>query len=150
MNQNPQRYMQAALAQARCAARRGEVPVGAVVVKDGVIVARAYNTRETGKNALYHAELRAIDRACRRLGGWRLVGCELYVTLEPCPMCAGARDPKAGAFGSLFDINSYGLNHKPEVTGGVLEDRCALLLSNFFSELRRRKSAGTTDKKGEN
>ena len=163
MNQNPQRYMQAALAQAKCAARRGEVPVGAVVVKDGVIVARAYNTRETGKNALYHAELRAIDRACRRLGGWRLVGCELYVTLEPCPMCAGAivnsriervyfgaRDPKAGAFGSLFDINSYGLNHKPEVTGGVLEDRCALLLSNFFSELRRRKSAGTTDKKGEN
>ena len=163
MNQNPERYMAAAIAQAKCAARCGEVPVGAVIVKDGKILARAYNTRETRKNALHHAELKVIGRACEKLGGWRLPGCELYVTLEPCPMCAGAIvnariekvwfgawDPKAGAFGSLFDINTCGLNHRPAVEGGVLESDCAALLSNFFLELRRGKSVGRTDKKGEN
>ena len=150
MDSKKEFYMRAAMAQAKLAARRGEVPVGAVIVRDGVILARAYNTRETGKNALCHAEIKAIHKACRKLGGWRLPGCELYVTLEPCPMCAGAiinariptvyfgaSDPKAGAFGSLFDINLFALNHHPVVYGGILENECADLLSDFFRELRR-------------
>ena len=117
--------------------------------EDGKIIAGGRNRRETGKNALYHAELSAIDAACRKLGGWRLIGCDLYVTLEPCPMCAGAiiasriehvyfgaYDKKAGSFGSIADFNAIGYNHKPEVTGGVLEDECAGLLSQFFKNLR--------------
>lgn len=161
-NPNAEAYMREALRQARRAADRGEVPVGAVVVRDGTIIARAYNTRETGKNALHHAELKAIDRACKKLGGWRLPRCELYVTLEPCPMCAGAvinsrmeavyfgaRDKKAGAFGTCFDMNSFGLNHKPAVFAGVLENECSSLLSDFFSELRRRKNPDGASENGE-
>lgn len=147
-----ERFMKAAIAQAKLAAKKGEVPVGAVIVRDGEIIARAYNTRETDKNALCHAEIKAIRKACKKLGGWRLTRCELYVTLEPCPMCAGAivnsrivsvyygaSDQKAGAFGTLFDINTMGLNHKPQIVGGVMEDACAKLLSDFFAELCKRK-----------
>ncbi len=155
MDENAVKYMREAMKQARLAAKRGEVPVGAVIVRDGEIIARAYNTRETGKDALCHAEIKAIHRACRKLGGWRLPRCELYVTLEPCPMCAGAiinsriekvyygaYDKKAGAFGTLFDMNGFGLNHKPQIFAGVLEKECAEMLSSFFAELRkRRKSA---------
>ena len=152
MNENAEKYMKAAIAQAKRAAAKGEVPVGAVIVRDGEIIARAYNTRETDKNALCHAEIKAIRKACKKLGGWRLTRCEMYVTLEPCPMCAGAivnsrivsvvygaSDKKAGAFGTLFDMNDFGLNHKPEIVGGVMQEECAALLSDFFASLRERR-----------
>lgn len=142
-------YMSLALELAREAAKLGEVPVGAVAVWDGEVVGTGFNRRETGKNALAHAELEAIDAACRRLGGWRLHRCDLYVTLEPCPMCAGAivnarirrvvfgaRDPKAGCFGSVSDFAALPFNHRPEVVGGVLAEACAAELSAFFQRLR--------------
>lgn len=142
-------FMKEAILEAERSAELGEVPVGCVVVYDGRIIARAGNARETDKNALRHAELTAIDRACAARGGWRLFGCTLYVTLEPCPMCAGAIvnsridrvvygacDTKAGAFGSVLDLNTFPLNHKPEVTAGVLETECGMLLSQFFLRLR--------------
>ena len=160
MNENAEKYMKAAIAQAKRAAAKGEVPVGAVIVRDGEIIARAYNTRETDKNALCHAEIKAIRKACKKLGGWRLTRCEMYVTLEPCPMCAGAiinsrivsvvygaSDKKAGAFGTLFDMNTFGLNHKPEVVGGVMEEECAALLSDFFAALRERRKNEKNAKK---
>ena len=147
-----QQFMKLALSLAREAAALGEVPVGAVVVRDGQVVATAYNRRETGKNAIYHAECSAIDAACRALGGWRLHQCDLYVTLEPCPMCAGAivnarikrviygaPDEKAGAFGSVLDLNAYPLNHKPEICGGVCEAESRALLQEFFQALRNRR-----------
>ena len=125
------------------------MPVGAVAVWDGEVVGTGFNRRETGKNALAHAELEAIDAACRKLGGWRLHRCDLYVTLEPCPMCAGAivnarirrvvfgtRDPKAGCFGSVSDFAALPFNHRPEVVGGVLAEACAAELSAFFQRLR--------------
>lgn len=142
--------MRVAIEQAKLAAALGEVPVGAVCCKDGEVVAVGYNRRETGKNALYHAELIALDAACKKLGGWRLHECDLYVTLEPCPMCAGAivnarirrvvfgaSDPKAGCFGSLSDFTAIPFNHKPEIAGGVLADECAQLLKDFFAQLRK-------------
>lgn len=145
-------FMQEALALAREAAAQGEVPVGAVAVKDGVIVGRGRNRRETGKNALCHAELEAIDEACRALGGWRLWQCELFVTLEPCPMCAGAiinariprvvygaRDKKAGSCGSVVNLFELPYNHKPELVSGVLEKECSSLLTEFFRQLRDKK-----------
>ena len=142
-------YMSLALELAREAAKLGEVPVGAVAVWDGEVVGTGFNRRETGKNALAHAELEAIDAACRKLGGWRLHRCDLYVTHEPCPMCAGAivnarirrvvfgaRDPKAGCFGSVSDFAALPFNHRPEVVGGVLAEACAAELSAFFQRLR--------------
>ncbi|MDE6413728.1 MAG: nucleoside deaminase, partial [Eubacterium sp.] len=130
----------------------GEVPVGAVVVKDNVIVGEGRNRRELGKNALYHAEAEAIDQACKALGGWRLWQCEMYVTLEPCPMCAGAiinsrikkvtfgaYDKKAGSFGSVVNFNDLPYNHKPEIVGGVCEEACSALLKDFFKRLRNVK-----------
>lgn len=145
-------YMKAALEEARKAYDKGEVPVGCVIVRSGKIIARAHNRRETGKNALLHAETEAINTACTALGGWRLFECELYVTMEPCPMCAGAivnarirrvvygtPDEKAGAFGSVLDLNSFPLNHKPEIVTGVMEDECRLILKSFFSDLRKKK-----------
>ncbi|MBP5610093.1 MAG: nucleoside deaminase [Clostridia bacterium] len=142
-------YMQLAVEEAERAAALDEVPVGCVVVRRGEIIARAHNTRETGKCALGHAELNAIRDACRTAGGWRLNDTTLYVTLEPCPMCAGAilnaridrvvigaRDPRAGAFGSLCDLNALPLNHKTEITDGVLADKSADLLSSFFKRKR--------------
>lgn len=144
--------MQAAIALAREAAADGEVPVGAVVTRNGEIVSVGRNRREKDKNALAHAEIEAIDRACKALGGWRLWECELFVTLEPCPMCAGAiinsrikrvvfgaYDPKAGSCGSVNNLFSFPYNHSPEVEGGFMQDECALLLKQFFAELRRTK-----------
>lgn len=151
-------FMRKALELANESALEGEVPVGAVVVKDGEIVGTGRNRREIGKNALYHAELEAIDNACKRLGGWRLWQCDLFVTLEPCPMCAGAiinsrikkvvfgaRDSKAGSFGSVADFNELPYNHKPEIISGVLENECSEILSLFFAELRQRRK-NTVDK----
>lgn len=145
-------FMRAALDAADRAAAIGEVPVGAVIVCDGQIVSSAYNTRETGKNALYHAEIKAIDEACKKLGGWRLHKCEMYVTLEPCPMCAGAiinsrikrvvygaKDDKAGSFGTITDLNAVPYNHHPDIVGGVMENECRDELSGFFCALREKK-----------
>ena len=141
-------FMGYALDEANLAAKEDEVPVGAVIVRDGQVIARAYKTREYGKNALYHAEIKAIDRACKALGGWRLVGCTMYVTLEPCPMCAGAivnsriervvygaPDHKAGAFGTMLNLTDYPL-FKPQVTGGVRAEECASILTEFFKKKR--------------
>lgn len=148
---NDEYFMKQALKRARSAQKDGEVPIGAVIVKDGTIIASGRNFREKKKNALCHAELTAIDKACKKLGAWRLIDCDLYVTLEPCPMCAGAiinsrirrvifgaSDSKAGAFGSVCDLSEMKLNHKPEIVKGVLEDRCAAILSEFFKELRNK------------
>ncbi len=145
-------YMREALALAKKAFELGEVPVGAVAVWDGKIVGRGMNLRETDKNALRHAEITAIDEACKNLGGWRLWKCDLYVTLEPCPMCAGAiinsrvkrviygaSDPKAGSCGSLTNLFEMPYNHKPEVVSGVLEKECSALLSEFFAKLREKR-----------
>ena len=147
--------MRIALAQAKEAAALGEVPVGAVVAKDGQVVAAAHNTRETRKNATHHAELLAIDAACRALGGWRLWQCELFVTLEPCPMCAGAiinsrlkrvvygaKDEKAGCCGSVTNLFSLPFNHVPKVESGLLEQECAALLAQFFERLREQRRRG--------
>ncbi len=145
-------YMKKALSRAREAAKHGEVPIGAVIVDaNGNIVATGRNMRESKKNALHHAEIIAIDRACKKLSAWRLTDCTLYVTMEPCPMCAGAIvnsrikrvvygcfDKKAGAYGSVFDLHEYPLNHKYEILGGVMETECAAILSEFFAELRKR------------
>lgn len=145
-------YMEAALREAERAAARGEVPVGAVVVHAGSIVAAAHNLRETAQDFSAHAELIAMRRAAERLGSWRLVGCTVYVTLEPCPMCAGAmvlsrldrcvfgaHDPKGGFLGTLGDLSAHpGLNHRFDVSGGVLESECAEVLKRFFRGLRRR------------
>ncbi|MCM1285119.1 MAG: nucleoside deaminase [Bacteroides sp.] len=145
-------FMQRAIELAKKSALEGEVPVGAVVVRDNEIVGEGRNRREFGKNALYHAELEAIDNACKRLGGWRLWQCDLYVTLEPCPMCAGAiinsrikkvvygaSDSKAGSFGSVINFNDIAYNHKPEIISGVDEEKCSALLTDFFIELRKNK-----------
>ena len=142
-------YMQEALALAQQAAALGEVPVGCVIVQDGKIVGRGKNTRETEKSALGHAEIQAIADACQNLGGWRLWNCTLYVTLEPCPMCAGAilnariprvvfgaRDEKSGACGSVCDLFSMDFNHHPTVIAGVLEQESQWLLQRFFERLR--------------
>lgn len=149
-----EKYMKAALRLARKAAEEGEVPVGAVVVCDGQIVGRGRNRREGKKNALHHAEIEAIGKACKKLGGWRLHKCDLYVTLEPCPMCAGAiinariktvyygaPDPKAGSCGTLVNLFALPYNHKPAVVAGVLEDECADVLRAFFRALRERRRA---------
>ena len=142
-------YMKEALALAERAMAEGEVPVGAVIVKDDKILASAYNLRETRGVATAHAELLAIEEACRALGGWRLSGCTLYVTLEPCPMCAGAivnsrldrvvygvKDSVAGSCGSVVNLNSYPFNHAFSLTGGILEEECRDLLRRFFLEKR--------------
>ena len=144
--------MKKAIALAMESEKEGEVPVGAVIVKDGEIIATGRNRRETEKNALHHAEIEAINNACKALGGWRLFGCDLYVTLEPCPMCAGAiinsriktvyfgaYDNKAGSFGSVADFNRLPYNHKPEIIAGVMEEECSKLLSDFFKKLRNNK-----------
>ena len=144
--------MGAALAEARIAADLGEVPVGAVVARRGEIVAAAHNTRETQRNALHHAELLAIDAACKALGGWRLWECELFVTLEPCPMCAGAiinsrirrvvygaADPKAGCCGSVTDLFALPFNHHPAVEQGLRADEASALLAEFFNRLRAQR-----------
>ena len=142
-------FMKEALALAAEAAAEGEVPVGCVIVRGDEIVGRGRNRREKGKNALAHGEIEAINDACTRLGGWRLWECTLYVTLEPCPMCAGAivnariprvvygaSDKKCGACGSVCDLFSMNFNHHPQVEKGVMEEECATLLTEFFKTLR--------------
>lgn len=147
-------FMQKALELAKISAAEGEVPVGAIIVKGDEIVGTGRNRREYGKNALYHAEIEAIDNACKTLGGWRLWECDMYVTLEPCPMCAGAiinsriktvyygaSDLKAGSFGSVVDFNSLPYNHKPEIVSGVMQDDARKMLSDFFKGLREKKKS---------
>ena len=142
-------FMDEALKLAKEAFADGEVPVGCVIVRRGQIVGRGRNRRETGKSALAHAEIEAISQACRNLGGWRLWECTLYVTLEPCPMCAGAiinariprvvygaSDKKCGAAGSVCNLFSMGFNHHPAVEMGIREEACAQLLTEFFQKLR--------------
>ncbi len=141
-----------ALKEAEKAAALGEVPVGAVIAKDGEPIAFAHNTREIEKNATHHAELLAIDAACKALGGWRLWQCELFVTLEPCPMCSGAiinsrlkrvvygaADTKAGCCGSVVDLFSMPFNHKPVIEQGLRQEEAAALLSCFFQQLREKR-----------
>ena len=143
-------YMRQALALAEEAAGHGDVPVGCVVVKDGAVIGRGCNRREDRGDAVAHAEVEAIRQACRAVGGWNLHDCALYVTLEPCPMCAGAilharvgtvcygaRDEKAGACGSVLDLFAERFNHRPRVYGGVLKEECAALLQDFFHDLRK-------------
>ena len=153
-DERDERFMRMALEQARLAAAEGETPVGAVCVMGDKVVSLGRNRRETGKNALAHAELEAINGACAALGGWRLWQCELYVTLEPCPMCAGAiinsrlrrvvfgaADHKAGSCGSVVNLFELPYNHRPQLVTGCLADECAALLSEFFKELRERKKS---------
>ena len=148
-----ERFMREAIKQAKKAAKLGEMPVGAVIVRNGEIISRGYNKRETKKNALLHAEIIAVERACKKLGGWRLPECEIYVTLEPCPMCAGAilnsridrvyfgaYDPKSGCAGSRINLMDMNLcNYTAEVMGGVMQEECAGLIKEFFRELRNRR-----------
>ncbi len=145
-------WMRMALKLARNAADQGEVPIGAVLVKDGEMLASAYNMRETWQDPTAHAELLVIQQASRRLGGWRLTDCDLYVTLEPCPMCVGAAvlgrvrhiyygaaDPKGGALESKVSLLAPRLwNHIPEVTAGILAEECGMILKDFFRHLREK------------
>ena len=147
-----EKFMRAAINEAKKAALIGEVPIGAVICKGDEVIAAAHNRRETDRNALAHAEIPAIDIACRKLGGWRLHECELFVTLEPCAMCAGAIinarikrvvfgafDPKAGSFGSVVNLAELPYNHHPLIAGGILEADCGRLLTDFFAQLRKNK-----------
>ncbi len=146
-------FMREALRLAQESAAEGEVPVGAVVTLGDEIVGRGRNRREIQKNALAHAEIEAINDACNNLGGWRLWQCDMYVTLEPCPMCAGAiinsrikkitfgaQDNKAGSCGTLVNLFDFPYNHKSEIEGGFMKEECSEILSTFFKELRLRKS----------
>lgn len=146
-------FMHEAIKQAKIAESEGEVPIGAVIVHKNQVIAVGRNKREKLQNALSHAEIDAINNACKALGSWRLLDCKIYVTLEPCPMCAGAiinsrissviygaHDPKAGSCNSLIDLFALPYNHKPQVISGVLEEECARLLSDFFKNLRKSKT----------
>lgn len=146
-------YMREAIRLAKKAYAREETPIGCVVVRDGKIIGKGYNRRNSRKMSLAHAEIYAIRQACRKVGDWRLEDCTLYVTLEPCPMCAGAivqariprvvigsRNPKAGCAGSVLDLfHQEGFNHRVELTEGVLEEECSALMTGFFRELREKK-----------
>ena len=146
-----EKFMRIALKQAEKAAKINETPIGAVIVRNGEIIARGYNKRETKKNALLHAEIIVIDKACKKLGGWRLPGCEIYITLEPCPMCMGAilqsriekvyfgaYDKKSGCLGSVCDLSRI-LPHKIPYEGGILQTECENILKTFFKNLRKRE-----------
>ncbi len=147
-----EKFMREALSLADEAAKIGEAPIGCVIVKNNEIVGRGYNRREIDRDALAHAEILAIKDACKNLGGWRLFGCDLYVTLEPCPMCAGAiinsridrvifgaSDPKAGSLGSVVNLFELPYNHKPEIISGVLCEEASEKLSTFFRNLRKKR-----------
>lgn len=147
-----EKFMEVALELAQQAKFEDEIPVGAIIVFNDEIIATGRNRREVSQNSLGHAEIEAINSACKFLNSWRLIDCELYVTLEPCPMCAGAiinsrisrliygaYDCKAGSCKSVINLFDLPYNHKPEVVSGILEDRCSAILSNFFKELRQRK-----------
>ena len=148
-----EKFMKEALKEAKKAYEKDEIPVGAVIVKDDKIIARAHNTKEIKKMAINHAEILAIEKACKKLESWRLIGCEMYVTLEPCSMCAGALinsrieklyigtlDEKTGACGSKLNLlEDYKFNHKIEIKKYILKDECEKILKKFFKELRERK-----------
>ncbi len=148
-----EKYMREALRQAGKAEALWEVPIGCVIVRDGKIIARGYNRRNTDKSTLAHAELIAVKKAAKKLGDWRLEGCTMYVTLEPCQMCAGAlvqaridevvigcMNPKAGCAGSVLNLlDNRAFNHQVKITRGVLEEECSGMLSSFFSRLREKK-----------
>ena len=150
-----EKYMKEAIKQAKKAAKIGDVPIGCVLVKDGQIIARGYNRRNADKTVLSHAEVTSIKKACKKEGDWRLEDCTLYVTLEPCPMCAGAivqaripkvvigcMNPKAGCAGSVLDLlHEDGFNHQVEMENGVLEEECSRLMKDFFKALREKKAA---------
>ena len=151
MNTTDEKFMNEAILLAKEAAADDEAPIGAIIVRDGIIVGRGRNRREKDKNALGHAEIEAINDACKTLGGWRLIGCTMYVTLEPCPMCTGAiinsriervvfgaYDKKAGSCGSLINLFDLPYNHKPQLSVGFMEEECAHLLSDFFKRLRKK------------
>ena len=145
-----EKYMKAAIKEAMKAQDIDEVPIGCVVVKDGKIIARGYNKREKEQDATSHAELKTLQKACKKLKSWRLVGCDIYVTLEPCLMCAGAiiqsrienvyfgaYDPKGGAFGSSINVlDAKNINHRPNVCGGILEAECSQILKGYFKKKR--------------
>jgi tRNA(adenine34) deaminase len=153
---NDEKYMRLAIDEALKAKDKLEVPIGAIIVQNDEVIASAYNLRETEQRSVAHAELLAIDEACKKLGTWRLEDATLYVTLEPCPMCAGAivlsrvkrvvfgaYDPKGGCAGTLLNLLEFEkFNHQAEVVGGMLEEECGSLLTTFFRELRQRKKAG--------
>ena len=148
-----ERFMREAIRQAKKAEALMEVPIGCIIVQDGKIIARGYNRRNTDKNTLSHAELNAIRKASKKLGDWRLEGCTMYVTLEPCQMCAGAlvqsridevvigcMNPKAGCAGSVMNLlQTEGFNHQVRITKGVLEEACSTMMSTFFAKLRAKK-----------
>lgn len=143
-------YMKMALGEAQKAFEKDEVPVGAVIVRNGEVIAAGHNSRELSRDATAHAEMLAIREACKKLGGWRLIDCEMYVTLEPCPMCSGAilqsrierlyigtMDPKGGAAGSLLNLfNDYHFNHETQVEKGILQEECSQILKDFFKRKR--------------
>lgn len=149
-----EKYMKEAIKQAKKAYAIDETPIGCVIVYENKIIARGYNRRNTDKSTLAHAEIAAIKKACKKLGDWRLEGCTLYVTLEPCPMCAGAivqsridrvvigsMNPKAGCAGSVLNLlQTEGFNHQTELTTGILSEECSQLMTGFFKELRMRKN----------
>lgn len=147
-----EKFMREALKEAQKAYNKEEVPVGAVIVKNDKIIARGHNSKEEKNNTIKHAEIIAIEKASRKLSNWRLENCEMYVTLEPCPMCAGAiinsrikkvyigaLDEKTGACGSVLNLFNYPFNHRVEFKTGILELECKSLLQNFFKELRKKK-----------
>lgn len=148
-----EKFMKLAIKEALKAEKKDEVPIGAIIVKDNKVIARGHNLRESKQIASAHAEMIAIDKACKKLGTWRLEGCTLYVTLEPCPMCTGAtilsrldkvvygaKDPKGGCIESCIKMyEQQGFNHYPEYESGILEEECARLLSNFFRKKREKK-----------
>lgn len=152
-----EKFMKEAIRQAKKAGSLEEVPIGCVIVRDGIVIARGYNRRNTEKSALAHAEIAAIKKASRVVGDWRLEGCTMYVTLEPCQMCAGAivqsrltevvigcMNPKAGCAGSILNLlEMEQFNHQVRVIRGVLEEECSSMLSQFFRELRKRKRKGS-------
>lgn len=142
-------FMKIAISEAQKAAEKGEIPVGAVIVKNNEIISVGHNLREEKQNALSHAEIEAINSACQKLGSWRLDDCEMYVTLEPCPMCTGAiinariktvifgaYDSKMGCMDSVINLCDYPFNHKVEIYGGIMEDECLNILQDFFKKLR--------------
>lgn len=145
------KYMRLALKEAQKAALINEVPVGAVIVKDGKVIARGHNIKEQKKNSMYHAEIVALQKACKKIGDWRLNDCDIFVTLEPCPMCAGALinarigniffgayDDRAGCCGTLYDLpGDTRFNHRPNVEGGILQDKCGEILVEYFKQKRR-------------
>ena len=147
------KFMKAALKEAQKAATKDEVPIGAVIVKDDKIIARGHNTRQQTQNAINHAEMIAIQKACKKVGSWRLIDCDIYVTLEPCPMCAGAiinsrltnvyfgaYDQKAGCTGTLYNLSvDERFNHRANVVGGIMEKECADMLSDFFRQKRAKQ-----------